>query len=152
MYIHSDNQVFDGKPPKSAAEIRRVLHAIRARSNPQLPGPYLGGLPAEEIVAVQIAAHVSIRRRPAAAALPLPRDSAFYRRLLLTTITNAGGICGGLLGANLGLALPIMLGNVAAIPLATSWGMLIGCTLGGFVARETLFRKRIDLFRNRSSC
>jgi hypothetical protein len=79
----------------------------------------------------------------------MPRDSEFYRRLLLTKIVNAGGICGGLLGANLGVALPIVLGNTATIPLVVPIGLLIGCTLGSVLAKETLFRRRVDLFRGR---
>ena len=134
----------NSKPPKSAGDIRAILKSIHNANDPKPVGPYAKGLPKDELLAlrsslqqVQPIRHVQENEI---------RDSNYYRRLLLDKSAVAGGFTGGLLGVNLGIAIPIIVGWIALLPLSITIGLIVGCLSGIVTAQLRVIRRRVDLF------
>ena len=139
---------FSGKPPKSSAHIRRILKSIHNANETPHPGPYIRGFPPLER---KLVAASAIRQTPATRprlihADSRPRTAAYYRELLMRRGGFAGGFVGLLQCLNVGLALPIILGNLWLFAFAPFVASLCGCAVGLSTARVTIVERRRDLF------
>jgi hypothetical protein len=141
---------FSGKPPKTTAEIRRVLDSIHKVVEAPQAGPYRQGLPVADrehvaTVATRLRARSRKQLRPVHIALLL-RPVAYYRKLLLHQGGLAGGLAGFFLGLNLGLALPIILGQLWLLLVTPIVMALCGCVVGHSAAYFAIVDRRRDLF------
>ncbi len=78
---------------------------------------------------------------------PRPRSRSYYRGLLLLKGGFAGGCVGASLGLNVGVALPIILGQLWMLAVAPILFALCGWTYGVSLARVRIAQSRADLFR-----
>jgi len=139
---------FSGRPPKSSADIRRILKSIHNAIEAPHPGPYVRGFPALErkLVAVVARRNKPETRRPTTSVNSTPRSPAYYREMLLRRGGFAGGFIGLLIGLNFGLALPIILGNMWLFTLTPIVASLCGCAIGLSYGCVTVACRRRDLF------
>lgn len=142
---------FSGKPPKSSAQIRRILKSIHNANETPQPGPYIRGFPPFErkLVAAAAKGHTPAIRWTTHTASK-PRNPAYYRELLLRRGGFAGGFVGLLLGLNLGLALPIIFGSLWLFAFTPLMASLCGCAVGLSTARIAIVDRRRDLFETLS--
>jgi len=140
---------FQGKPPKSPEQIRRILKSIHAANESYPSGPYVKGLPKSEVSVIRTHAACHLRAYRHSTPRELRRREAGCG---LDSLIRRGGLVGGtaglLFGLNLGFAISIVIGNAwlfAAGPVVLS---LICCARGFTVGRLRIVESRQNLFVN----
>ena len=140
-----DYSQFGGKPPKSAVEIARVLHAIHEAVEPRPPGPFANGLPPQKVRVIRDLAADSLITAPPLVVAGRRLPDGDIRGPLLWRAVAVGGTAGLLLGMQLTAAVTA-LGFTAAWPLSVPLLIPAATAMGMWYAAKRITGLRSDLF------